>query len=63
MDEKIKLEESLPELEAPTVVSEKGVLLRTSARVSKKLRMTPVSIPSGLCSKIGYYFIKFLIIL
>lgn len=46
-----------PPDDAPTVVvSEKGVLLRTSARVSKKLRMTPSSTsPGPNYSKIGLY--------
>lgn len=53
MDEKIKLEECHLEPDAPTVVSEKGVLLRTSARVSKKLRMTPASTsPGPNCNKL-----------
>ncbi|XP_050544806.1 protein cramped [Daktulosphaira vitifoliae] len=49
MDEKFKSEDgnNQSELDMPTVVSEKGVLLRTSARVSKKLRMTPVSTSPG----------------
>lgn len=54
MDEKIKLEDCHLEPDAPTVVSEKGVLLRTSARVSKKLRMTPASTsPGPNCNKLG----------
>lgn len=46
-----------PPDDAPTVVvSEKGVLLRTSARVSKKLRMTPASTsPGPSYSRIGLY--------
>ncbi|XP_050434295.1 uncharacterized protein LOC126841726 [Adelges cooleyi] len=55
MDEKPKSEDSncQQEQDAPTVVSEKGVLLRTSARVSKKLRMTPASTsPGPSCSKL-----------
>lgn len=46
-----------PPDDVPTVVvSEKGVLLRTSARVSKKLRMTPASTsPGPSYSKIGLY--------
>lgn len=57
MDEKaIKSEDCPLEPDAPTVVSEKGVMLRTSARVSKKLRMTPSSTsPGPSCSKIGLY--------
>jgi len=47
MDDKIKPEVGALEPDAPTVVSEKGVLLRTSARVSKKLRMTPASTSPG----------------
>lgn len=48
MDEKTNPEGCHPEPDAPTVVvSEKGVLLRTSARVSKKLRMTPASTSPG----------------
>lgn len=58
MDEKIKTEYCHPEPDVPTVVSEKGVLLRTSARVSKKLRMTPASTsPGPSCSKIGLYIV------
>lgn len=54
MEEKIKQECCNLELDAPTVISEKGVLLRTSARVSKKLRMTPASTsPGPSFSKIG----------
>jgi len=54
MDEKTNPEGCHPEPDAPTVVSEKGVLLRTSARVSKKLRMTPASTsPGPNFSKIG----------